>query len=155
MKLAQTAGIAALAALVALLGCEDEGRPAVSFAGGGFVFNYRIGEAFYGVVVRLEKELPPQAVIRAEFQDPAGGNPIVVSEPIRSGQRKYMLRTRPLKEVKRDVPYRVVVTILEAPEGKVIERIERSFKSDIDQALMPEGPLVIGPGYTPNPDLSR
>jgi hypothetical protein len=142
-----------LSALLALAGCEDEEKPAASFAGGGFVFNYRIGEAFYGVVVKTESELPSEAVIEAEFQDPAGGEPIVVSETVQSGRRKYMLRTRPLKGIQKNVPYKVVVRVLDGPGGQPIERIERSFKSDIDQSIMPEGPLVIGPGYTPNPEM--
>lgn len=139
-------------AMLLLAGCDDAGKPAASFAGGGFMFNYRIGEAFYGVVIKTEKELPAQAVIEAEFQDPGGGKPIMVSEKIRSNQRKYLLRTPPLKGIEKDVPYKVVVKILDEPRGEVIERLERTFKSDIDQSIMPEGPLVIGPGFTPNPE---
>ncbi|HEY7749990.1 MAG TPA: hypothetical protein VH933_15110 [Aestuariivirgaceae bacterium] len=152
MLLPRLTGIAKFLVLLALAGCDDSGGPAASLAGGGFVFNYRIGEAFYGVVVKIEKDLPQQAVIEAEFQDPAGGNPIEMSEPIRSDRRKYMLRTRALKGVKQGVPYKVVVEILDKPGGEVIQRLERTFKSDIDQSILPEAPLVVGPGYTPNPE---
>jgi hypothetical protein len=138
--------------LLVLAGCDDTSKPIASFAGGGFIFNYRIGEAFYGVVIKTEKGLSPQAVIEAEFQDPAGGKPIEVSEKIRSDQRKYMLRTPPLKGIEKGVSYKVVVKILDQPGGKVIQRLERTFKSDIDQSIMPDTPLVIGPGYTPNPE---
>jgi hypothetical protein len=63
-----------------------------------------------------------------------------------------MLRTRALKGVKQGVPYKVVVEILDKPGGEVIQRLERTFKSDIDQSILPEAPLVVGPGYTPNPE---
>jgi hypothetical protein len=139
-------------ALLVLTGCEDASKPAASFAGGGFMFNYRVGEAFYGVVIKTEKRLPPETIIQAEFQDPAGGAPIMVTENVRKEQRKYMLRTPALKGIKKDVPYKVVVKILDRPGGQEIGRIERAFKSDVDQSVMPDGPLIIGPGYTINPE---
>jgi hypothetical protein len=150
------AGIVLLLMLM-LAGCDETGKPAASFAGGGFVFNYRIGEAFYGVVIKTEKELPPEAVIDAKFEDPAGGGLISVSERVRSEQRKYMLRTPPVRGVQKGVPYKVVVEIRDKPGGQVIQRLERTFKSDIDQSIMPKNPLVVGPGYTPNPenDISK
>src|SRR5688572_4846359 len=131
-------------ALLVLTGCEDASKPAASFAGGGFMFNYRVGEAFYGVVIKTEKRLPPETIIQAEFQDPAGGAPIMVTENVRKEQRKYMLRTPALKGIKKDVPYKVVVKILDRPGGQEIGRIERAFKSDVDQSVMPDGPLIIG-----------
>jgi hypothetical protein len=146
------AGIALSLVLLVLVGCDNENKPIASFAGGGFIFNYRIGEAFYGVVIETERGLPPQTVIEAEFQDPAGGKLIEVSEKIRSDRRKYMLRTPPLKGIEKGVSYKVVVKILDQPGGKVIERLERTFQSDIDQSVMPDAPLVIGPGFTPNPE---
>jgi hypothetical protein len=30
---------------------------------------------------------------------------------------------------------------------------ERTFKSDLDQSVLPSAPLTIAPGYTPNPEL--
>ena len=37
--------------------------------------------------------------------------------------------------------------------GKELARYERSFHTDVDQASLPSKPLVVGPGYEPNPDL--
>ncbi|HEY7763806.1 MAG TPA: hypothetical protein VIB38_02355 [Aestuariivirgaceae bacterium] len=123
-----------------------------SFAGGGFVFNYRIGEAFYGVVINTEGKLPQEALIEASFENPMGGQAILVTDKIRDGQRRYTLRTPALKGIKKDVPYKVVVQILAKPGGEVVQRIERTFRSQVDQSMIPQGPLIIGPGYTLNPE---
>jgi hypothetical protein len=137
--------------LLSSAGCDD-GKPTASFAGGGFVFNYRIGEAFYGVVINTEGRLPQEAIIQASFENPSGGQPILVKEKFRVGQRRYMLRSPALKGIKKDVPYKVVVQILDKPDGAVVHRLEHTFKSQVDQSMIPQGPLVIGPGYTLNPD---
>jgi hypothetical protein len=141
-----------LIALWMLAGCDNPEGPAASFAGGGFVFNYRVGQAYYGVVVRTQGTLPQDAVIEGQFENPAGGNAVVVQVKAASDQHKYVLRTPPLKGVKKDRPYKVVVRILEKPGGEELQRIERTIKSDVDQSLLPQSPLVIGPGYELNPD---
>ena len=141
-----------LIALWMLSGCDNPQGPAASFAGGGFIFNYRVGQAYYGVVVKTEGTLPQDAVIEGQFENPAGGNAVVVQVKAASDQRKYVLRTPPLKGVKKDVPYKVVVRILEKPGGQELQRIEKTIKSDIDQSLLPQSPLVIGPGYEINPE---
>jgi hypothetical protein len=135
-----------------LAACDDGGSPAASFAGGGFVFNYRIGEAFYGVVINAEGKLPEGAVIQGQFENPEGGPAIVVKENFRKGQRKYMLRTPALRGIKKDVPYKVVVEILDKPQGIVLARLEKTIRSDLDQSTVPQEPMVIGPGYTLNPN---
>jgi hypothetical protein len=138
--------------LLLLSGCDDGQKPVASFAGGGFVFNYRIGEAFYGVVINTEGKLPQEALIEASFENPMGGQAILVTDKIRDGQRRYTLRTPALKGIKKDVPYKVVVQILAKPGGEVVQRIERTFRSQVDQSMIPQGPLIIGPGYTLNPE---
>jgi hypothetical protein len=138
--------------VLVLAACDDGASPEASYAGGGFVFNYRIGEAFYGVVINTEGKLPEGAVIQGRFQNPEGGSPIVVNENFRRGQRKYMLRTPALKGIKKDVPYKVIVEILDKPDGIVLARLEKTIKSDLDQSTIPQEPMLIGPGYTLNPN---
>jgi hypothetical protein len=141
-----------LIALWLLSACDNPEGPAASFAGGGFVFNYRVGQAYYGVVVKTEGTLPQDAVIEGQFENPTGGDAVVVQVKAANDQRKYVLRTPPVKGVKKDVPYKVVVRILEKPDGAELQRIERTIKSDVDQSLLPQSPLVIGPGYELNPE---
>jgi hypothetical protein len=144
--------ILVLGVMLILAACEDQGKPGASFAGGGFVFNYRIGEAFYGVVINTERKLPEGSIIQGQFEDPAGGAVIVVKDNYREGQRKYMLRTPALKGIKKTLPYTVVVEMLDTPGGHVIEHLEKTIKSDIDQSTIPQEPMLIGPGYTLNPN---
>jgi hypothetical protein len=144
--------VSALPALLLLIGCDEQKGPYLSFAGGGFVFNYRIGEMYYGFVAKPERKLPEGSVIEARFEDPAGGPEIVIDTPVRSGQLQYMFRTPAVKGVKKDKDYRVEMRLLDKPRGTVLASISRSFRSTADQAAFPDKPLVVGPGYTPNPE---
>ncbi len=49
---------------------EDANAPYLSFAGGGFIFNYRNAEAFYGFVAKPLRTLPEGGVIEAQFEVP-------------------------------------------------------------------------------------
>jgi hypothetical protein len=42
--------------------------------------------------------------------------------------------------------------VREKGTGRELDRQERSFTPDVGQDVLPERPLTIGPGYTPNPD---
>lgn len=143
--------LAALSAAIALAACVDQSQY-LALAGGGFVFNYRNAEATYGIILMPRKDPPEGAVITVRFENPAGGPPIVVSRPARGGGR-IELHTPALQGVEKDKPYQVVV-ILEDAAGTVLQRIEKSFASELDQSVLPERPLAIGPGYQPNIDSS-
>ena len=142
-----------LPALTLLAACgDDPRRPWIRIDGGGFIFNYRIAEAFYGVSVKPMRRLPEGTVLEAEFQDPAGGPPHIVRETVAAPQLGYSLSSPPVKGVVAGRDYRVVVRVREAKTGHELARIEQSFRSDLDQSILPEKPLTVGPGYTPNPD---
>ena len=52
-----------------LSGCgEDSAKPYVEFAGGGFIFNYRTANHYYGFVVRQKKPLPAGSKLEARFE---------------------------------------------------------------------------------------
>jgi hypothetical protein len=146
----------ALSAVVSLVllagGCSDQNSPAIVIEGGGFIFNYRIAEVFYGVSVKPMRKLAPGTVLEASFDNPSGGPPIQVTEPVTGDRVSYGLRTPALSGVKAERDYKVVV-VARGPGGQEIGRAERVFRSALDQEMNPEKPLTVGPGYTPNPDL--
>ncbi len=138
---------------LALAACEDANKPPLAVAGGGFIFNYRIAEVFYGVSLKPQRRLAVDAVLEGEFEDPAGGPNLIVRETLGAPKLVYALQTPPLKGVKAGKPYRVEVRLIEG--GKITGRLERTFTSDLDQDVLPSAPLTIGPGTTPNPDLPK
>jgi hypothetical protein len=138
-------------ATAALAACVDQSRY-LEIAGGGFIFNYRDASATYGVVLLPRRDPPEGATIEARFDDPAGGGPIVLSREARGGGR-IEFQTPPLSGVKAGVPYHVVVT-LRAADGSELLRLEKDYTSDLDQSVLPERPLAIGPGYQKNIDES-
>jgi hypothetical protein len=142
--------LATALALAALTGCEEPERPAIVIEGGGFIFNYRVADVTYGVAVRPQRKLEAGATLEAEFEDPAGGTPVTVTQAIVARQLSYALQSPPVSGVKAGRPYRVVVR-LRSPTGAQLASAEKFLTSDLDQDIMPSTPLTQGPGYAPNP----
>jgi len=142
-----------LVVVLALMGCkEDTNAPYLEFAGGGFIFNYRNAEAFYGFVARPLRSLPDGSVIEAQFDIPNSSTPYVVTENVKPGMLQFSFRTPDLKGVEKGHPYKAVMRLLASPSGPELARYERSFHTDVEQASLPQKPLVIGPGYQTNPN---
>jgi hypothetical protein len=145
--------VSALAATLLLAGCdEDPDKPYLAYAGGGFVFNYRVADHYYGFVAKPLRPLPDGAIIEAEFEVPGENNTFVVREKATFGRMQYMFRTPPLRGIVKDKPYATTLRLVSA-NGEELARYTRSYHSDVDQASLPDKPLVIGPGYTFNPEL--
>jgi hypothetical protein len=89
----------------------------------------------------------------ASFEDPAGGAPIEVREKIWPNTAKTTINTPPLRCIVKDKPYRISIRIIDAA-GKDKQVIETTIKSSEDQSDLPDRPLVVGPLYTPNPELA-
>jgi hypothetical protein len=140
----------ALLALVLAAACPQDDGPYLEFLGGGFVFNYRLAEADYGFVVKRVRRLPEGTVIEARLEDPAGGEPFVLRQSARWDQLEYVFRSPPVRGVKAGRDYRVEVRLLE-PGGRLLASYARTFRSDVDQEVLPERAPVVGPGYQPAP----
>jgi hypothetical protein len=141
----------ALIGLLSVSACVDRSQY-LELAGGGFIFNYRNATAMYGVILMPRRDPPAGSIIEASFEDPAGGDPIVLSRAARGGGR-IVFQTPPLSGIEKDRPYHVVV-LLKSQDGEELLRIEKDFVSDVDQSILPEKPLAIGPGYQRNIDES-
>jgi hypothetical protein len=149
------AGVALLALLFAVgwLTREDPAnKPFLEILGGGFVFNYRIADNFYGFTALVARPLESGSIIEAEFENPAGGAPLAVRERVSPMTDRYALRTPPLQGVEAHKPYRVTIRVLDREETREIWSTTRSYSSQISDAKTPGKPLTVGPGYHRNSD---
>lgn len=150
--------IAAFAMALSLAACEETTGDYVEITGGGFLFNYRIAEATYGLVATARRTVPPGTRFVAEFENPADpppdGSPLSVEMVSREGQTRFAISSPPVKNVVADQPYAVTLTLF-TPEDAVIETHETTYRSKIGSEVLPEVPLTIGPGYTNNPELKE
>ncbi len=143
-----------LMSLVALGACRESGGEGdyYEISGKLFVFNYRVATATY--LVTLKPVQPPRddETAVATFEDPAGGEPIVVRQKIWPKLDKTAIESPPLRCVAKDRPYAVSI-VIEGDDGSTRQTIKTTMVSSEDQALLPDAPLVVGPIYTPNPEL--
>jgi hypothetical protein len=149
------AAIVPALALLLMAGCRESGGDGELFQISGklFVFNYRVATATYLVTLSPLQPMREGDVAVATFEDPAGGPAIEVRQKIWPKLEKVTLESPPLRCVVKDKPYAVAIDI-ESPDGKVVQSIRTTMTSSEDQDLLPDRPLVVGPVYTPNPDLA-
>ena len=134
------------------VGCSDESQdlaPYLEFAGGGFVFNYRHGDADYGFVAKTLRPIPKGTIIEAKFENPDGGDPFVIRETVERRRLQYVFRTSPVHGVKANRAYRVDLRLLDPKDGRIMASYTRNFRSNVDQEVLPDRPTVIGPGHQP------
>lgn len=146
---------AGIIAGLALAGCQrkdDEGP--TQLTGRLFVFNYRVASASYMITLKKIAPIPEGTTAIAEFENPAGGNPLVVNQKIYSFWDKITLESPDLHCVRKDRPYSVSIKLVDASD-KTIQTIKTEVKSDLDQTVLPTKPLVVGPVYTANPDVFK
>ena len=67
---------------------------------------------------------------------------------------KVSLESPPVHCVVKDRPYAISIRILDGRD-KVLQTIETTLTSSLDQTIMPGKALVVGPVYTPNPEVYR
>lgn len=146
----------AMALLLALSGCQRQAENTPTELSGRFVvFNYRVSQASFLVTLRKTAPIADGTMAIAEFDNPMGGDPIVVKEKIFAFWDKISLQTPALHCVQKDHPYAVAVR-LEDAGGKTIQSLKTEVKSDMDQsAVLAAKPLVVGPLYTENPDIVK
>ena len=92
------------------------------------------------------RTVPAGSIIEAEFENPAGGDPIVLRQSTRAGRNSYVFRTPPLQGVRANRDYHVVLRLLDS-EQREYATYRKSFRSSVDQSVLPETPPVVGPGY--------
>ncbi len=153
LKWTLTAAVLALA-LASCDGEPDDG-PYMAFIGGGFIFNYNVADAYYGFVARRQREVPPGTLLEARFEDPGGGMPFLVTATVLRGRRDYVFRSPSLRGIEAGRDYLVELRLVDPADRRVLARYTKTYRSDLDQSVLPERPTTIGPGYQPNPATEK
>lgn len=146
--------VAALFAVAALGACRDSGKDQLfAISGKLFEFNYRLGIATYVITLNPLRPVGEGQVAVVSFQNPAGGDPIIVTQKIWPKLQHVTLTSPPLTCVVKDKPYTVSIRI-EDRSGKLLQSFETTLTSSLDQSVLPDRPLVVGPVYELNKDLA-
>lgn len=138
--------------LLLLGACRDTGQ-LFEVTGRLVVFNYRVATVTYLVTLKPVQPIGEGQVAVASFENPAGGAPLVVRQKLFAGHQKLTIESPPLECVVKDRPYKVSIRI-EGADGVLLQDIETTMVSSQDESMLPDRPLVVGPGYDPNPELA-
>lgn len=108
-----------------------------------------MAEAEYGFVVKRLRRIPSGTIVEAELENPAGGAPFVLREVASWDRLEYVFRSPPVRGVKAGRDYRVEVRLIDPADGRAFATYAKTFRSDVDQSVLPETAPVVGPGYQP------
>ena len=145
---------ALLGAVLALGACRDTGEGALyEVSGRLFEFNYRLARATYVVTLKPLQPVGEGNVAVVDFENPTGGEPLVVTQKIWPKLPHVTLVSPPLTCVVKDRPYEVAIRI-EDGDGRVLQELRTTLVSSQDQTDLPDAPLVTGPRYVLNPELA-
>lgn len=145
----------ALIAAAVLAGCQRETGPdPLKLTGKMFVFNYRLAYATYTITLNKTEPVPEGSVVVATFENPAGGEPLTLTRKLFPRLDKVVLESPDITCIKKERPYAVTIEV-KGPDGAMLQKLETTVTSDVDQSVMPARPLVVGPGYDKNPEVFR
>lgn len=146
---------AALLAAAALAGCQRETGPdPLKLTGKMFVFNYRLAYATYMITLDKAEPVPDGSIVVASFENPAGGEPLTLTRTLFPKLDKIVLESPDVTCVRKERPYAVTIEV-KGPDGAMLQKLETTVTSDVDQDVLPERPLVVGPAYDKNPEVFR
>lgn len=127
-------------------------KPYLKILGRGFMFNYRVADVTYGFTAMVIRPLPVGSVIEADFEDPRGGAPMTVRKRVGTDTVRYGFQSPPVRGVEAGRRYRVTLRVLDREEKERLWADTFTVTSQIGDEIVPDEPLTIGPGYSPNPD---
>lgn len=145
----------ALPMALLLAACQRETGPdPLKLTGKMFVFNYRLAYATYLVTLEQTEPLPEGSVVKAEFENPAGGAPLTLERKIFPNLPRVVLESPDVTCVKKERPYKVTIAVI-GPNGDRLQALETQVTSSADQSILPAKALVVGPGYEMNPEVFK
>jgi len=132
-------------------GCQREKTDYITVEGKIFIFNIRLSNAYYALNLNRLAATPDNAVVRVAFEDPAGGPPLVREQKVFAKMARIDLQSPPLDCIVAGRPYAIHITLSDAG-GTVLQTLDTTLASTLDQTVMPAQPLVVGAAYDKNPD---
>lgn len=140
-----------VAAMLLAAGCQREAEDYVSVNGKVFIFNIRYARAFYMLTLNRLPAAPDDAVVVAEFEDPAGGPPLVKEQKVFPKMTRIDLQSPDVDCVVTGKPYKIRIMVRDSG-GAVLQTIETTLESTLDSTMLPEHALFEGPVYTKTRD---
>ena len=142
--------VTTLSLLVLASGCQRDDSDYVSINGKVFIFNVRLARAFYMLTLNRLASVPDDAVVRAEFENPAGGPVLVREQKVFPKMTRIDLQSPDLTCVVADRPYAIHITV-KAADGTLLQTLDTTLTSTLDQTVLPAHSLVLGAAYDKNP----
>jgi hypothetical protein len=145
--------VSMLVIVLALAGCQRPASEYFALNGRIFVFNYRLAYATYLITLQRMKPVEEGMRFVASFENPAGGENLVVERKIFPAQEKLSIESPQIECVRKDRPYAVKIEIFDAA-NKLVQTVETKVTSDLDESILPKAPLVSGPAYDRNSEAT-
>ena len=143
--------IPALATLLFAGGCQREATDYITVNGKIFIFNIRDARAFYMLTLNRLPATPDDAMVVAEFENPAGGPPLVKEQKVFPKMTRIDVQSPDVDCVVTDKPYKIHV-VLKSADGEVLQTIDTTLNSTLDSTVLPASALVEGPAYDKTKD---
>lgn len=151
---AAAAMLGVLAAVFLVTGCrESSPGDYLALTGKIFIFNYRVADATYLLTLEKKRPVPEGAFVEARLENPAGGLPFVVTQKVWPKLAQVTIESPSLTCVRTGKQYAIEIRLKDAG-GAVLQTISTSLHSSMDQSVLPDRPLIVGPAYERNPDLA-
>ena len=141
--------LVALVAVLALAACAPSSKGKyMEVERGGFLFDYQLGQVTAGFTAKSLKKLPEGATLEASFENPAGGDALIVRQPMSASAEEYSFMSPPITGVVKDKEYEVILRVRDG-EGNELQRIEMAFTSEMDGSVVPQTPNQATPKIAP------
>lgn len=153
-KLSLLTRLITISCLLSVAACRKaDDAEYVRLAGNVFIFNYREAVATYVISLQRLRAIPEGAIWVATFENPAGGAPQVVKRRIYPSSSFIAVESDPVFCIVAGREYSYKIEIMSG--NTELQWIEGKIKSSISQDILPDKPLVIGPGYDKNLESFR
>ncbi|MHA1190010.1 MAG: hypothetical protein ACTSSQ_06055 [Alphaproteobacteria bacterium] len=91
--------------------------------------------------------MPIGTRLRVTFENPAGGDPLVVTRSLGSDTNRVSVESPAVSGLKLGETYQVQVDLRDRDSDAIMEQLATTYQVTVDPRLVPDKPLTVGPGY--------